>query len=221
MATTTIKQELNPLGFNPLGTTRTTTPSSIQQTNFAIEETEQAEEQPISEPVSEPVTITSGAARTEVAKGEQFLADKQPPPPEEEPHPPPTKEEVTAEETKDDFKEARDKGGLTREEAGEIFGTDFTGVHFDEKTGLFFPDSTALERLTPEEKEEQSRTQQLRETADKIDAQFAEYQTQLSTDFQRQVESIRSQFEAQRRRMEDINKRQFAAQQQFGIRIGT
>jgi len=221
MTTDTIKpEELNPLGGIPTGT-QTTTPSSIQQTNIAIGEAEQAETQPVSQPVSEPIMITSGAARTEVAKGEQFIASKQPVEETEEEIPPPSKEEVEATETTKDFKDGRDKGGLTREEAGDIFGTDFTGVHFDEKTGLFFPDSSAIERLTPEEKEEQDRAQQLRETADKIDSQFAEYQTQLSADFGRQVESIRSQFGAQRRRMEDINKRQFAAQQQFGHRIGT
>lgn len=202
MATTTIKpKEFNPLGGIPTGT-QTTTPSSIQQTNLAIDETEQVEAQPVSAPVSEPVTITSGSARTEVLTREQQL------------------QQISA-----GLEEAKKQALVIQENLNKLAAKEAEQKKVDEEAKRQADLEAAAVGMEPEVVSPAE--QRLLDINKQIDTDLQNYNTQLdmastrmSETLQYQIRSIQFRYQQRRNQLVDLNKRYFGALSSLTTRLG-
>lgn len=123
-------------------------------------------------------------------------------------------------EKQDAEKEAKAQGGLTFDEAKEIFGTDFTGVIQDPSSGLFIPDESAQARVDPQEK---VIIDQQKAVDDAFDSQIALLdQTRINASVASQavIDSIKASYEVRRTELKNINQRTLEAQRILGIRSG-
>ena len=164
-------------------------------------------------PVESPISIVSSEeARDATTQNLQFLEDEKTAQAEREAEEAPTPEKIKEEEVPGT--------GLTFDEAKEIFGTDFTGVIQDPKTGLFNPDASALGRLTPEQTEAQKEQEELDK---EFNTAIKEIETLRSStrELNRQLlQGVKDRFAIRRTELKDANKRRQASLTQFGIRSG-
>lgn len=129
--------------------------------------------------------------------------------------------ETKTEEKGEEKEKPKREGGLTRDEAMELFGTDFTGVHLDTETGLFFPDAVALERLSGPEAAAQSVVDTGIAEIDTFIEEIEDLRVSLKSQNEALIKSIREQFGARKSQIADINKRSLGMMKTLGFRLGT
>lgn len=118
---------------------------------------------------------------------------------------------------------------LSMEEAVDLFGSDFTGLH-QTADGTWIPDSTAWERAgitgvqDPTEKKVSGLEGEIGGLDDQLEdlvTQFNSYNVDSDPAFQAQAQSIRAQYEKLRSQMQKTNASRQSALETLGYRTGT
>jgi len=129
-------------------------------------------------------------------------------------------EKATFEEKRTKESEVKAAGGLTFDEATEQFGKDFTGVIFDEASGLFIPDASAIARRDLAAQEVANANDEINKEFDSVISELDTLRTTLSGASQALVDSIKASYAIRKDQTRDVNKRALEGLRILGIRSG-
>ena len=118
-------------------------------------------------------------------------------------------------------------GGLTEEQAKAKYGTDFTGVQQDQKTGLYSKPEVSSERKNEAETPEDPLVIEIREANEQMTSTIQGYQQEIEVlknqndaNLTANLSSIQSQFETRKREMAKINANNLSGKKLLGAKSG-
>lgn len=162
---------------------------------------------PLPAETKEPLAIFSRDGKATVEEAKNKVAGFVPP------------EKPEAEKTEKPVVET--KGGLTFDEAIQLFGQDFTGLQ-QQMDGTYIPDKTALERLgvKSEKTKEDTALEQSKAELENIKTQISKLMIP-DEEVQRQISNISAQWDERANEMKEINRSREAALMTTGLRLGS